>query len=68
MSLNNFCCIQSKFYIGITTSKSSAFSVKVPLIVETQEINEALFFKVRLLLCLSPSFAPSTVIILFITM
>ena len=36
-------------YIGITISKSSALSMSVLLIFETQEINRALFLKANFL-------------------
>ena len=37
----------SKLYIGITTSKSSALSIFIPLIFEIQLINGALFLKIN---------------------
>ena len=52
-----------KFYIGITSSKSSVLSVRVPLIFDTQEINGALFFKTRFILYLSLASASLTVIV-----
>ena len=48
-------------HLNLATSKSSALSIKVPLIFEIQLINEALFLKeiplIRFLVSLTASFA-----------
>ena len=38
-----------KLYMGITTSKSSAFSINTLLIFETEEINGTIFLKANYL-------------------
>ena len=52
--------------MGITMSKSSAFSIKIPFIFEIQEINGALFFKASFLssaLLLASLFTPFVTVI-----